>query len=1110
MRKGDKMVHNSNLVDKAIENSKEFDTSEFKYVSVDLLFYGVIKAFVENISSNDNEIIKTKKIFNSVNLYPVEIFNSLKEKVVDSLSELSLFTRLDHKRVLFDIDRYVEKNKPEVITLDIYAKVLLDNKTELISSFCKLEKEEIVLEDVLEDKNQPETDNSIKKEQQFLEKIKLSKFLQEKLSSSVFGQDEAILAFTNAFFKSEIKTGKKKKPKATFLFTGSPGCGKTYLAELIAENLNLPYARFNMSEYGDKESNIEFAGIDKSYKAAKMGNVTSFVHNNPKSVVIFDEVEKAHYVVLHLFLQILDAGGVRDNYLDEIVSFEDTIIIFTSNAGRNLYEDSEKTNLASLSKKVIVDAIKNDYKIGTKDPVFPEALISRFSAGNIIMFNKLTTQDLLRIAQREFKNAQEIIKDKLDVSISYDKKLPFAVLFSEGNNADARTISGKAEALMYNEVFEFARLIEKEQEGKVLSSVKNINIGIEESKNPIIKDLFSDVSGGNILVFGDINKYPNLQEVLNGYKLYFATNINRAKTILSKNNISLILCDFTYKIKGSRDKVVNLEDINSEGRDFFVFATETISKPVIVLHNNNNKVSKEEILSLTTQGAREVLNFDDTTNFKNQVIACLDNCYREEKLFTLIRSNKVLKYKTSQEISYDGVSANINLYDLSLEIAVDYSESKDILGKMQKPDVKFADIYGAEDAKSELKYFKEFLLNPLEFVKKGVKAPKGVLLYGPPGTGKTMLAKAMAGESDVAFISAEGNEFACDNGIEKIHTLFKKARKYAPAIVFIDEIDALGKDRRAVSTHQANILTAFLTEMDGFKSYTDKPVFVLGATNYGLEGSEYTPLDSAFLRRFDRKILVDLPSKEDREKYIKDKAKKHPILKLSLEQIANIAIRSTGMSLAELDLVIEYAMRNAIKNKDNSISDEEFDDAFESYNSGEKKVWDAKEVEKTARHEAGHAFIAWNAGLKISYLTIISRGNFGGYMQHGDEDKANYTKSEIESLIRVSLGGRAAEMVYYGNEGINTGASSDIKRASELARSMICNLGMDEEFGMSIVPSEFNIEAVRRKTNEIMLNQLNNAKKLITDNKEKFDKLVDALVKHSRLTGEQVAKILNA
>ena len=232
---------------------------------------------------------------------------------------------------------------------------------------------------------------------------------------------------------------------------------------------------------------------------------------------------------------------------------------------------------------------------------------------------------------------------------------------------------------------------------------------------------------------------------------------------------------------------------------------------------------------------------------------------------------------------------------------------------MQKPNVKFADIYGAEDAKSELKYFKEFLLNPLEYVKKGVKAPKGVLLYGPPGTGKTMLAKAMAGESDVAFISAEGNQFVTENGIQKIHTLFAKARKYAPAIVFIDEIDALGKDRKAVSYYEANILTAFLTEMDGFKSYTDKPVFVLGATNYGLEGSGYTALDSAFLRRFDRKILVDLPKREDRARYIKDKAKNHPILKLSSEQIENIAMRSTGMSLAELDLVIEYAMRNAIK-----------------------------------------------------------------------------------------------------------------------------------------------------------------------------------------------------
>ena len=372
-----------------------------------------------------------------------------------------------------------------------------------------------------------------------------------------------------------------------------------------------------------------------------------------------------------------------------------------------------------------------------------------------------------------------------------------------------------------------------------------------------------------------------------------------------------------------------------------------------------------------------------------------------------------------------------------------------------------------------------------------------------------MLAKAMAGESDVAFISAEGNQFVTENGIQKIHTLFAKARKYAPAIIFIDEIDALGKDRKAVTNYEANILTAFLTEMDGFKSYTDKPVFVLGATNYGIEGSGYTALDSAFLRRFDRKILVDLPKREDREKYIKDKAKKHPILKLSNEQIANIAIRATGMSLAELDLVIEYAMRNAIKIKDNSVTDEEFDDAFESYNNGDTKKWDEKEIEKTARHEAGHALIAWLSGLKISYLTIVSRGNHGGYMQYSEDDtKFSYTKDEMENFIRISLAGRAAEMVYYDKNGLTTGASSDIKKAYNIAREMICNLGMDEEFGLSVLPDNYNSDFIRVKTNEILLNQLNLAKQQIIDNKFKFDKLVDALIKESRLTGVQIENIL--
>ena len=334
--------------------------------------------------------------------------------------------------------------------------------------------------------------------------------------------------------------------------------------------------------------------------------------------------------------------------------------------------------------------------------------------------------------------------------------------------------------------------------------------------------------------------------------------------------------------------------------------------------------------------------------------------------------------------------------DLSLKRALSAEDAGEVLDDVEKPSVRFADVIGAGDAKDELTFFVDFLKNPKSFAARGLKPPKGVLLYGPPGTGKTMLAKAMAGESNVAFIPAVGSAFVTKyqgSGPEAVRALFRRARRYAPAIIFIDELDAVGRSRgntpAGMSGHEEEMaLNALLAEMDGFTVDLKRPVFVLAATNFDTEEGQggIGVIDAALARRFDRRIRVDLPNKENRRQYLQVMLKKHKGSEVTEDMIETLAGRSAGLSLANLASVLELAARMAAK-QNCALNNAILDEAFELTRHGEKKDWGKDYIERVARHESGHAYLCFAAGSTPSYLTIEARGGHGGYMEHADAGK---------------------------------------------------------------------------------------------------------------------------
>ena len=976
-----------------------------------------------------------------------------------------------------------------------------------------------------DDDDDDEDDDDTSSEPDTLKKIiDDSQKLQRYLLDHIFGQDHAINVFVSGYFQSRVKAMSEKnknKPKATFLFAGPPGTGKTFLSENVAQSLNIPYKRFDMSSYSSRDDSvIAFRGINKSYKAAKEGQVTSFVARNPKCVLLFDEIEKAHISVILLFLQILDEGILQDEYTEENVSFADAIIMFTTNAGKNLYNETEYANLSSIPKKKIIKALETDKKPDSDEPLFPQAICSRFAAGNVVMFNRLEANNLLRIANRELVKNSARVEKSTGIKVNVDSAIAPAILFSEGGNSDGRMVTGRTNSFFYDELYELFRLLSSERLEAKASDIKEISIDVSlENCEEDAAKLFSNEHIMDILVFSNDENVLKCKNILKGITCHMTDNMEQAKDILFNNDISLVLADIYCNVKNDK-KVLNAEDMDSDGIDFVDYVLNKYNIPTYLVQGKEGKIADEEFLSFAQIGVKDIVTIDPKkqAQFEKKMAEMCEAAYQEQNVFKLTRENKLLSYKTAQTVSDDGKHAHINLYDLHLATVTDLEDDGTVMDNRSRPTIKFDRVIGAQDAKDELRYFVEYLKDPIKYMRKGVAAPKGVLLYGPPGTGKTMLAKATAGESGVTFFAVEGNEFRkkyIGEGSEAVHKLFRLARKYAPSIIFIDEIDAIGIDRSLDTNNtSAPTLTTFLAEMDGFKTDTAKPVFVLAATNYGIDEDSDKRLDPALLRRFDRRIYVDLPNKDERREFLKMKLADHTNITLSNDQIENICVRSTGMSLAELDSVFELALRAAIRADKLEIDDEAFEEAFETFNSGEKKQWSDESVLRTARHEAGHALISWLSGDKPSYLTIVSRGNHGGYMQHGESNKGTYTRVDLRNRIRTSLGGRAAELVYYGNDdGVSTGPSADLRNATSIAERMICDYGMDEVMGLACIDynaRSANYEMIRSRINQILLEELQKARELISKHQDAMDKLIENLLKHNQLREKEIDDILKS
>jgi ATP-dependent metalloprotease FtsH len=976
------------------------------------------------------------------------------------------------------------------------------------------------------------------------------------------------------------------------VFAGPPGVGKTYTTELAASYLGKPFKRFDMTAYSDHERHTDLVGFSPVYKGAQPGVLTGFVKKNPECILLFDEIEKAHLNTVQLFYQILDAGRLEDKFTGEDISFRDTIIIFTTNAGKILYDNPNQSGISAANslyhKRTILSALENEKNPTSGHPIFPPAICSRLGTGYPVMFNHLGINELEKVCNSILIRTESLMEKQYLKRFGHDPLFPISLIFREGGKVDARQIKAEGEKFLKNEIFKFSSLYEKDRLDEAFASINRVYVKFDEDLTKLdesISSLFIMDEKPGVLLIAEKGFSEIISRCAQSFNWFTASTAEEAIDILSVKDISLVLLDLWIREPSKIEETIRLNANPSDSlqHDFIPFSARALTKgrgilrklhekspeaPVYLLSFTEPGVTGAELADGASEADIMTIRIDDKTNeaenlplenlpakkideelflacvreggargllgvnaslfdqrhlgmfiagFSQGLMEIARHNYIERKAESLAKERKALAFDTSASINQNEKTLEIKIREFRLTRVIEAADASGIVDDVSRPSTRFEDVIGATSAKESLRFIVDWLNNPKRYKALGLRPPKGILLTGPPGTGKTMLARALAGESNCAFLENSASSFVTmwvGSGPQNIRDLFQRARRYAPAIIFIDEIDAIGKTRSGVKGSgqaEETTLNALLTEMDGFGATKSAPVIVLAATNLADQ------LDPALRRRFDREIEVDKPDREGRKKYLEKALSGRTACTVTQQLMERIAGQSAGMSIADMERILhEAGVLAAVRLV--GLDDAILEEAFDKVRMGEEREMpDAESLLRTARHEAGHALVAWFSGKPPVQISIVGRGMMGGFMEReSDEKKMVHTLSDFEQTIREAMGGRAAEMLYYGGEGgLSSGVAGDLSHATRIAKKMVMDFGMSDDIGLIALGGERHADGpIATKINEaaskIIRKQLNAALSLMEENRKYLDLLSDQLFEKNRLTRKDMEEILPA
>ncbi|MBU3023788.1 AAA family ATPase [Aestuariibacter sp. A3R04] len=722
--------------------------------------------------------------------------------------------------------------------------------------------------------------------------------LKQTLLGEVYGQDQAVEYLIDSMVKG-VWQPQQNRPQGLFFFAGPPASGKTFLAERFAHHLGdgYHYKYFDMTQYTNANESFGLVGAKKTYDDSAPGELTSFVDKHPKSVLVFDEFEKAHTQVLLSLLRMLSAGELTDEYTQKDVDFRQTIVLFTSNLGSAMYNKPDYLasieNRPEQARAAMITELRSETKIERDRQVkaIPPEMLSRLSQGSIVLFKALGVNELLCVAENQLQK-------------------------------DLQHFTGKSQ------------------------------IGVLPLCTNTIRMLLTTFAP-----FFDIR---DIKANITGKVLDHVTDFIRVNPGAIIKEVRVALADDVLALLNEASCETHIQSLKVRNEAFFADAGCRIDDGTLTVTFSNPE-------------SRLLINSDDA-----------------------------------------GCSGGIVL---------------------DMPNTGFDDIAGHDAVKARLKETINILRHGEALVKAGVSAPKGMVLFGPPGTGKTTLARALASEAGMPIATCSGNELLADNFIE---TLFARVRKYAPCILFIDEIDALPKRGQAGPKADA-LINRLLTEIDGF-TQSRAPVFIVAATN------RLDKLDDALLRsgRLDLHVRVPFLDKAARrwfiEKFLRYDGYSGDI---DVELIVSL---TAGMSGADLEKIHREAVLRALSKGATQISQAMLTEEINILKYGAKRSLDncEKTLAETAYHEAGHAVISkiLMPERVIEQISVVPREQALGMVAYANDQNIDYTKAFWFFRTCVALAGRAAQVAQFGEEGLDTGASSDLKSAMWSAWSAIGKYGM--------------------------------------------------------------------
>jgi len=926
-----------------------------------------------------------------------------------------------------------------------------------------------------------------------------SKRLKKQLSSKVVGQDFAINSVAKGFLASALNAS--QGPRSIYTFVGPSGVGKTFLASVFTKYLNeiegsdYHFSSYNMESYADEKDAMKLFGTGNQYTDSALGTLTTSVRNYPRQVILFDEIEKAHSSVVTSLLSLLDSGVTKDNTIQKDVDFTQSIIVFTSNLGQETFLKN-KTEQSLNVFEVLKTAKNPNTGVG-----FSPELVNRLAKGFPVIFNSLKINHFIRLAEKEVLSPSQLNGVNFKLAPEFSSFL----LQSISPDISVRRLQNAiakfhAEALLKSEEY-----LDEEANEVII----DVQIADElQAKDEDIKILFVDDDHRVIDSKSRFNLGHSPTE-FKGVETSHCHSLDELEQRIATVKPNAVLLDLELinspAILQNAIKLINSANKHIATFTYLVGGLESTNS----MHGLNNEVREHFVLSPNNASEQQLARLVERVRYY---------LVTERQVRKISQRHQALTYGIDVDKSKNGVRLTLKDFDLEqMCYSEDLTDSSYF--DFSLPDLCLQDVIGLTRAKKRLSEVIGWLNKPNKLADMQVKLPTGFLFAGPPGTGKTFLAKALAGECQLPFFNVSAADLSSQyvgGTTENIKKLFATARKYAPSIIFIDEIDAVGRKRSHENKGDGNlVVNTLLTEMDGFNQSSD-PVFVLAATNYP------DMLDPALTRpgRFDETISCDLPNKIARLQFFQLFMKKQNI-SWQEPEVKKLVDRTQGLSSAELEQILRESVYQALSDNE-PITLAHVNESINRICYGlpsDGLIMSDEEKKRTAYHETGHllAYKFLFPTLPVDFITIMPRDQALGFVATGRPDKYNgNTRETIGHHLQVLLAGRVAEKILTGSyDFVSTGASSDIEKATLMAMSAIYEGGLCEEIGavnLSML-TKFEesdlLHVAQRNVRKWIFESEKKVEKLLLDNFELFEHFAKVLLQKESMHSEQIYKVIS-